>query len=73
MKWLITTPAGIDVQELLARLVAFGCTTDQGGTPIPLDQGEQVIEVEGPRDLPERAAGEPGILKLSPNSELTLY
>lgn len=73
MKWLVTTPASIDVEELLARLSALGCSADENPTPIPLDQGEQVIEVEGPHDLPERAAEEPCILKVSPNSEFTLY
>ena len=73
MKWLVTTPAGVDLHQLLARLVTLGCSADEEQAPIPLDETEQVIQVEGPRDLPKRAAGEREILKVSPDSELTLY
>jgi len=73
MKWLVTTPKGIDVGRLIERLSAFGCTADPDLAPIPLDDNEQVIEVDGPKDLPARASGESQILKVSPNSEMTLY
>ena len=73
MKWLITTPAGVDLSEIWARLAALGCSADENQEPIPLDDTEQVIQVDGPRDLPKRTAGEPRILKVHPDSELTLY
>ena len=73
MKWLVTIPAGLDIKRVRAKLSALGCSADDDQEPIPLDNNEQVIEVEGPRDLPKRAAREHEILKVSPSSDLTLY
>ena len=73
MKWLVTIPVGLDIKQLQAKLAALGCSADKDLEPIPLDNSEQVIEVEGPRDLPKRAAAEHEILKVSPSSDLTLF
>jgi hypothetical protein len=73
MKWLVTVPAGINIKRVRAKLLALGCSADEYQEPIPLDNSELVIEVEGPRDLPKRTAGEHDIVKVSPSSDLTLY
>ncbi|MEM7226348.1 MAG: hypothetical protein AAF495_25460 [Pseudomonadota bacterium] len=73
MKWLITTQK-CDLSEGLADLLAAeGCRLDRDEPPIPLGEDEQVIEVEGPVDLPDRLAHNALILKVSPSSDLTLY
>jgi len=73
MKWLITTRTGADLDRLTARLAAWGCAVDRSQAPIPLAPDEQVIEVDGPRDLPQRVRDDPQIVQVSPSSELTLY
>ncbi len=73
MKWLLTVPAGIDLGELRRALAGHGVTVDTASR-IPLDAGEQVVEAEGPPELPtmlERAGLE--TVKASPSSELELY
>ncbi len=71
MEWLITTKADADLEALKARCAEWGC--ELTGSPIPLGDGEQVIEVSGPADLPEKAQDEALVLKVSPNSPMTLY
>ena len=72
MKWLLTVPAGIDLEELSRALAGHGVTVDTA-SQIPLDEGEQVFEAEGLpelRSLLERAGLE--TVKASP-SLLELY
>lgn len=71
-RWLITTPQDGDLDELRKNVA------EQGGTvadepPIPLDRGEQVVEAEGPEDLPERLRGHRDVCKVSPDSDIDLY
>jgi hypothetical protein len=66
-RWLITTPKETDLRELR------GAITAQGGivgdeSPIPLGPVEQVVEAEGPDDLPARLQEHPAVLKVSPDS-----
>ena len=73
MRWLLTLPAAIDLAELHRALAAHGVTIDSGSR-IPLDEGEHVVEAEGPTELPamlERAGL--GAVKASPSSDLELY
>jgi hypothetical protein len=73
MKWLLTIPADIDLGELRRTLAGHRVTVDTA-SQIPLDAGEQVVEAEGPPELPEmlqRAGLEK--VKASPSSELELY
>jgi hypothetical protein len=73
MKWLLTVPAGIDLGELSRALAAHGVTVDTA-SQIPLDAGDQVVEAEGPLELPSmlESAGLETV-KASPSSELELY
>jgi len=71
--WLITTKANIDIEQLAAKLTAYGCKIADDLAPTPLGTDEQAIEVSGPNDLPEKLAGDDSILGIFPNSELTLY
>jgi hypothetical protein len=72
MEWLVTTKARKGLSELESKLAQWGCELT-GTPPIPLGDDEQVIEVSGPRDLPEKARQDPDIIKVSPNSPITLY
>lgn len=72
MEWLITAKANANLEELEAKFAEWGCERT-GLPPIPLDDDEQVIEVSGPADLPRKVQGEDPIIKVSPNSPMTLY
>ena len=71
MKWLLTVPAGIDLGELAARLSAVGATLLDVG-PVPLGDGEMVVQAEGPADLGARVAGLGIPVKVHPSSEFDL-
>ena len=73
MKWLLTLPTGVDLAELSSVLAAHGVAVDVESC-IPLAEGEQVVEADGPVQLPavlERTGH--GNVKASPNSDLELY
>lgn len=72
MEWLLTVKK-VDPADLDALLRQLGCERDPEHEPIPLGRDEEAISVHGPRDLATRAQGEEQILKVSPNSTLTLY
>ena len=72
-RWLITAAAAPDLDALAERLAALGATMDRAAPPIPLDEGEMVVEAEGPDDLPQLASAEPSVYRVSPNSEMTPY
>jgi hypothetical protein len=65
-RWLITTSDTSDLQELRRAIAAQGGAVTE--EPIPLDAGEQVVEAEGPDDLPERLSQHPAVLKVSPDT-----
>ncbi len=71
-RWLITTAFDEDLSELRRSVEAEGgAVSDE--PPIPLDRGEQVVEAEGPDDLPEKLRSHPAVRKVSPDSEIELY
>ncbi len=73
MKWLLTLRDDVDLEELGRALAPHGITVDVGSC-IPLGEGEQVVEAEGPEELGatlERAGV--SVVKMSPSSELELY
>jgi hypothetical protein len=73
VKWLLTVPAGVDLGELRQALAGHGVTVDVDA-PIPLADGEHVVEAEGPPELPallEHAGLR--TVKASPSSDLELY
>jgi hypothetical protein len=72
MQWLITTKANTNLEELESRLAEWGCERT-GSPPIPLGEEEQVIEVSGPANLPEKVRREGLNLKVNPSSSMTLY
>lgn len=72
MQWLITTRANANLEELESRFAEWGCERT-GSPPIPLSEEEQVIEVSGPTNLPEKVRSEGLNLKVSPSSPMTLY
>ena len=73
MKWLLTVPADVDLAVLRRALSAHGVELAVESC-IPLTEGEQVVEAEGPAELPavlERSGH--GSIKASPSSDLELY
>lgn len=72
MEWLITLKKELDLDQIDSLLAQWGCERSET-PPVPLGDGEQVIEVSGPRDLPQKVTSEKRVLKVSPNSPLTLY
>ena len=72
MHWLITTKANTDLEELEARLAEWGGERTDS-PPIPLANGEHVIEVSGPADLPKKVHNGVPDIKVSPSSPMTLY
>jgi hypothetical protein len=71
-RWLITTLHDEDLDKLRQDVEAKGGTVSHI-PPVPLDRGEQAVEVEGPDDLPDKLKSHPAVLKISPDSDLELY
>jgi len=72
MDWLVTFKGDVAPGAMRAILERVGVTHLDDIDPIPCD-GDQVVEVEGPRDLPDRAAAVPEIRAVHPSSEMSLY
>ena len=72
MKWLLTVPSGVDLDELTAELSAIGCERT-GADPICLGH-DMVLSVEAARDLPQRLR-EAGVnvTRVNPSSEVGLH
>ena len=71
MNWLVTIRPGTDLDLLKELLDQWGCEfTDLA--PITLDQ-VQVVEVEGPPNLPELISDEKLILEIHPNSTMKYF
>jgi hypothetical protein len=66
-RWLLTIGKDADLAALRRDVAERGGTI--GPDPaIPLDPDEQVVEAEGPADLPQRLQDHPAIRKVSPDS-----
>jgi hypothetical protein len=72
VKWLLTTPAGADIESLRREVEAAGAKLEDRD-PIPLDQDEQVLHAEGPDDLHERLAESKVPVRANPNSPMELF
>lgn len=72
MRWLVTTPADADLQELRTTLEGLGCEVSDA-PPTPLGE-EQVLQVVGPDDLPAKVpAGSASVKGVYPDSQMELY
>ena len=71
-RWLVTVQGDPDGTVLRRVLESLGVGDLDDLDPIPSD-GDQVVEVEGPDDLPARAADVPEVRAVHPSSEMTLY
>lgn len=71
-RWLLTIRGAPDPGTLRRVLQALNVEQDDDLDPIPSD-GDHVVEVEGPDDLPARAEGVPEVRAVHPCSEMTLY
>lgn len=72
MHWLVTVKADLEPEKLKDVLSRLGVEETEDLDPVPLD-GDAVVEVDGPRDLPDQAAGVPEVVAVHPSSDLTLY
>ena len=71
MKWLLTVSVDVDKFTVSGRLAEHGAVVEYD--PIPLGDGEQVLEVDGPDDLPRRLDSQAWVKRVNTNSEQTLY
>ncbi|HEU0042243.1 MAG TPA: hypothetical protein VFQ15_07835 [Jiangellaceae bacterium] len=73
MKWLLTVSADIDRGGVAAMLADAGGSLREDPA-IPMDDDEVVFFAEGPHDLPQQLAEQDApVLKVSPDSDVTLY
>ena len=72
MRWIVTVDATVDLQRIDALLKSAGATQDAGSEAIPVDH-ELALEVEGPRDLPQRLRPNKEIKEVYPSSPMTAY
>jgi hypothetical protein len=72
VKWLLTTPVGIDLDVLRQDVEAAGAKLEPR-EPVPLDQQEQVVYAEGPEDLGERLSKSRVPVRANRSSPITLY
>lgn len=72
MKWLLTTPTDVDVDELRREVEAAGGKLEER-RPVPLEGDEQVLYAEGPEDLRKRLDATPTPVKANPSSRPELY
>jgi hypothetical protein len=71
-RWLVTIRGALDPEKLRRVLEALNIEPDDDLDPIP-SNGDHVVEVEGPDDLPARAERVPEVRAVHPCSEMTLY
>jgi uncharacterized cupin superfamily protein len=71
MRWLLTTKATLSLSQLDEKLAYWECTRE--GMPLPLDNQEQVIMVEGPADLEMKVKKDNAIIAINPDSEMGLF
>jgi hypothetical protein len=73
MKWLVTLSQDGDPNRIARELRRRGCTVPPTTEMTPLSGGERVLQCEGPPNLAESAPQIPGVVKISPSSDMTLY
>jgi hypothetical protein len=66
-RWLITISRRADLAELRREIAASGGVADSA-PPTPLGDDEQVLEADGPDDLPARLGEHPAVMKVSPDT-----
>jgi hypothetical protein len=72
MKWLLTTPAHVDLDTVRREVESVGGKLESDD-PVPLGEDEQVLYADGPDDLPERLTATPTPIKANPSSEMDLF
>jgi hypothetical protein len=72
VRWLVTTGADADLEDLRTKLEGLGCEVSHE-PPTPLGD-EQVVRVVGPDDLPAKVTVEAAPIRgIYPDSEMELY
>jgi hypothetical protein len=72
MKWLLTLKAHPGTARLDEMLRSAGSAL-QENTPVTPVDGDVVVEVDGPKDFPDRVKGAPEVKAVHPSSDITLY
>jgi hypothetical protein len=73
VKWLLTTPADVDLESLRRELEAAGATLESERDPVALDHDEQVFYADGPDDLRERLSNSGLPVRVHRSSRMELY
>jgi hypothetical protein len=73
MKWLITIKEHTSKSRLRELLRPSGSTLVEDVPMVPMEDGDVVVEVEGPADLPQRIKAAPEVKAVHPSSEMVLY
>ena len=73
MRWLITVKQGSSIDSLARKVASCGGCCDLDVEPVPLGEQEQVLEADGPDDLPQRLADDPMVVHVHPSSEMGLH
>jgi hypothetical protein len=71
-RWLITVSRDEDLDRLREEVAAHGGAVDDT-PPIPMDEDDQVLEAEGPDDLPQKLERHPAVRKVSPDSDIEFH
>lgn len=70
--WLVTTSTEHDLDTLRDEVAALGGKLSDA-PPVPLDEGEQAVEVVGPDDLGEKLSENPGVRRVNEDSAIQMY
>jgi hypothetical protein len=71
-RWLLTIGKDADLSALRRDVAERGGSINPD-LAIPLDLNEQLVEADGPEDLPQRLQDHPAIRKVSPESQKFPY
>ena len=67
MKWYVIMKEDVDLDSLGRRLASFGCRCeDDHYKPVVLGSNEQMIEVDGPENLPDRLDDDNEVVSVCP-------
>jgi hypothetical protein len=73
VKWLLTTPADVDVESLRREVEAAGARLETDRDPVPLDHEEKVFYADGPDDLRDRLSKSEMPVRVHRSSPMELY
>ena len=73
MRWLVTIKKTTDLDKVMDVIRRCGGEPDQDQPPVPLEDAEWVIQVNGSASLDTKLKSIDDIIAVYPDSEMTLY